>query len=155
MNQRTDRRAFLQTTALAGAGFWVAGTGPANEKSKSANGRLRFACIGVGGKGRSDSAEAARHGDGVALCDGDEGNQHTADAGLRKAAALVRAGALGTVKEVHVWTNRPTWPQGGPRLAPADVPKGLHWDLWLGPAAERPWGTFYHPFAWRGYWDFG
>jgi predicted dehydrogenase len=83
------------------------------------------------------------------------GNQGTAGGGLRKAAALVRAGVLGTVKEVHVWTNRPIWAQGGPRPAEAPVPKNLQWDLWLGPMAERPYGNGYHPFSWRGFWDFG
>jgi predicted dehydrogenase len=83
------------------------------------------------------------------------GNQGTAYRGLRKAAAMIRAGALGTVKEVHVWTNRPIWPQGGPRPAPKDPPPNLKWDLWLGPAPERPYGDGYHPFAWRGWWDFG
>ena len=62
------------------------------------------------------------------------GNQGTANNGLRKAAAAVQAGVLGTVKEVHVWTNRPIWPQGGNRPAAAEPPKNLHWDLWLGPA---------------------
>ena len=62
---------------------------------------------------------------------------------------------LGTVKEVHVWTNRPIWPQGGDRPKPADAAQDLHWDLWLGPAPKRPYGNGYHPFAWRGWWDFG
>lgn len=83
------------------------------------------------------------------------GNQGTAAAGLRRAAALLRKGILGRVTEVHVWTNRPIWPQGGPRPAPKPVPKELHWDLWLGPAPERPYGDGYHPFSWRGWWDFG
>ena len=61
------------------------------------------------------------------------GNQGTASGGLRKAAALVRAGAIGTVKEVHVWTNRPIWPQGIARpQEAAGSPTSLHWDLWLG-----------------------
>jgi len=83
------------------------------------------------------------------------GNQGTALDGLRKAAATIKAGALGTVKEVHVWTNRPIWPQGGPRPAEEPVPATLKWDLWLGPAPVRPYGSGYHPFAWRGWWDFG
>lgn len=83
------------------------------------------------------------------------GNQGTAGDGLRKAAATIKAGGLGTVKEVHVWTNRPIWPQGGPRPEKAEIPSTLKWDLWLGPAAERPYGNGYHPFAWRGWWDFG
>lgn len=83
------------------------------------------------------------------------GNQGTAMTGLRKAAALLRKGALGKVSEVHVWTNRPIWPQGGPRPKEAPVPANLKWDLWIGPAPMRPYGLGYHPFAWRGWWDFG
>ena len=83
------------------------------------------------------------------------GNQHTASSGLRKAAALVKAGTLGTVKEVHVWTNRPIWVQQGEPAKTAPVPKTLAWDLWLGPRPERPYAPGYHPFAWRGFSDFG
>ncbi|MDZ7639668.1 MAG: hypothetical protein U5J83_15695 [Bryobacterales bacterium] len=68
----------------------------------------------------------------------------------------IQVGAVGMVREVHVWTNRPIWPQGlgRPREGMA-VPKTLDWDLWLGPAPERPYHTAYHPFAWRGWVDFG
>jgi predicted dehydrogenase len=83
------------------------------------------------------------------------GNQGTADSGLRRAAAWLRAGALGTVREVHVWTNRPIWAQGGPRPEPEECPPHVKWDLWLGPAPVRPYAKGYHPFAWRGWWDFG
>jgi predicted dehydrogenase len=83
------------------------------------------------------------------------GNQGTALAGLRRAAATVQAGALGTVSEVHVWTNRPVWPQGGPRPKTSEVPAYVNWDLWIGPSPMRPYAKGYHPFAWRGYWDFG
>ncbi|HEU4751648.1 MAG TPA: Gfo/Idh/MocA family oxidoreductase, partial [Armatimonadota bacterium] len=83
------------------------------------------------------------------------GNQGTAGDTLRKSAALVRNGVLGKIKEVHVWTNRPIWDQGGPRPEPSPVPENVHWDLWLGPAPERPYAKGYHPFGWRGYWDFG
>ncbi len=86
------------------------------------------------------------------------GNQGSAENGLRQAVEVVQAGALGPVTEVHVWTNRPIWPQA-PKLTkrpePKSVPSNVHWDLWLGPAAERPYGDGYHPFAWRGFWDFG
>lgn len=83
------------------------------------------------------------------------GNQGTAASSLRKAAAIVKSGVLGPVKEVHVWTNRPVWPQGGDRPKPVDCPPHIKWDLWLGPVAERPYANGYHPFAWRGFWDFG
>lgn len=240
MASQRSRREFLKTTALTGLGVWVGSE--AQAARQEANDRLRFACVGVGGKGRSDSADAAKHGDIVAICDVDDntlaeaaakypnarkfndfrkmleemdksidavtvstpdhthapaaamamrmgkhcfcqkplthtlwearrlgeiarekkvatqmGNQGTAAANLRRSAAMVRAGALGTVREVHVWTNRPVWEQGGPRPASTPAPSHVHWDLWLGPAPERPYveGRIYHPFGWRGWWDFG
>jgi hypothetical protein len=84
------------------------------------------------------------------------GNQGTSNTGLRKAAEFVQGGGIGQVKEVHVWTNRPIWPQGGTRpTEKMDVPATLQWDLWLGPAADRPFHKAYVPFSWRGWWDFG
>jgi predicted dehydrogenase len=245
MSRQHNRRDFLRATALAGAGFWVAGSARADEKAKSAVEQINFACIGVGNKGQSDTRDASRHGNIVAICDVDErtleaaaklypkakkffdfrkmfdemgknidavtvstpdhvhavasamamrlgkhcftqkplthslwearrlgeiaretkvatqmGNQGTASNGLRRSAAQVRAGVIGKVKEVHVWTNRPIWPQGE-RPVPGTVPAGVHWDLWLGPAPDRTYALYpdgrpaYHPFAWRGYWDFG
>jgi predicted dehydrogenase len=84
------------------------------------------------------------------------GNQGTSHDGLRTAAEIIRSGAIGEVRECHVWTNRPIWPQGidRPKDRPA-APKHLEWDLWLGPAPERPYHGAYVPFAWRGWWDFG
>jgi predicted dehydrogenase len=84
------------------------------------------------------------------------GNQGTAETGLREAVEIIRAGILGPVREVHVWSNRPVWPQGLER--PTDtppVPKELDWDLWLGPAPKRPYHPAYLPFVWRGWKDFG
>lgn len=88
------------------------------------------------------------------------GNQGTAANGLRRAAELLRKGELGDVTEVHVWTNRPIWPQAPdvtdkkpPKVG--DVPKGVHWDEFLGPAPDREYAGGIHPFAWRGYWDYG
>ncbi len=234
-----NRRTFIKGTAAAGVGFWVAGSS-AFGQSKSPNEKINFACVGVGGKGSSDSADAGRHGQVVGICDVDDntvkksgarfkdaeqfndyremfeklgdkidavtvstpdhmhavvaaaamkagkhcfcqkpmtkdiyearflgdlakekgvktqmGNQGTSRGGLRKSAALIQAGMLGTIKEVHVWTNRPVWAQGGDRPAPQDPPANLHWDLWLGTAPKRPFGKGYHPFSWRGWWDFG
>jgi len=84
------------------------------------------------------------------------GNQGTAMSGLREAAAMLKASVVGTVSEVHVWTNRPVWPQdGGPRPAESPCPDHLKWDLWLSRAPVRPYAKGYHPFAWRGWWDFG
>ncbi|MEQ8789716.1 MAG: Gfo/Idh/MocA family oxidoreductase [Pirellulaceae bacterium] len=239
MARGTTRRRFMQTTAAAGVGYWVAG-GVQAQESKSAIEEIRFACIGVGGKGQSDSADAGRNGAVVAICDIDDntrlrasakfskakpyydyrkmldemgksidavtvstpdhhhapaavramrmgincfcqkpmthsigearllgnlaaenklatqmGNQGTADPTLRASAALVQRGDIGTVKEVHIWTNRPVWPQGLERPAAEEVPAHVHWDEWLGPAPERPYSSQYHPFKWRGWWDFG
>jgi predicted dehydrogenase len=85
------------------------------------------------------------------------GNQGTASAELRKVAKLIQQKAFGNVKEVHCWTDRASgwWPQGVNRPDPETPPKVLDWNLWLGPAPERPYGKGYHPFAWRGWWDFG
>ena len=66
------------------------------------------------------------------------------------------ASAIGRVREVHNWSSRPFWPQGVERPSEAmPVPKGLDWDLWLGPAPERPFHKAYLPFVWRGWCDFG
>jgi predicted dehydrogenase len=84
------------------------------------------------------------------------GNQGTANDSLRKAAAVIKSGVLGTVKEVHVWTNRPIWPQGGPRPRSIPCPDNLAWNEWIGPAPVRPYAEgVYHPSSWRGWWDFG
>ncbi len=86
------------------------------------------------------------------------GNQGQASEGARLICELIWAGAVGTVREVHAGSNRfpPISPRGVAR--PQDtppVPAELEWDLWLGPAPERPYHPTYHPFAWRGWWDFG
>jgi hypothetical protein len=85
------------------------------------------------------------------------GNQGSAEEGLRRAVEVVHAGVIGPVKQIHVWTNRPIWPQGLRRPAGEDpVPANLKWDLWLGPAGVRPFKEgVYHPFKWRGWFDFG
>src|SRR6201982_299649 len=65
-------------------------------------------------------------------------------------------GAIGPVREVANWSSRPFWPQGLERPSEAEaVPEGLDWDLWLGPAPERPFNHAYLPFVWRGWADFG
>ena len=89
---------------------------------------------------------------------------------------LIWAGAIGPVREVHIWSNRPLWPQGMQRPPGKDeVPSTLDWDLWLGPAPKRPFvarwpeghyalaqvnagrppSAVYHPWNFRGWWDFG
>ncbi|MCS7237730.1 MAG: Gfo/Idh/MocA family oxidoreductase [Thermoguttaceae bacterium] len=90
-------------------------------------------------------------------------------------AEIIRAGAIGDVKEAHFWTNRPIWPQGFDRPPGEDpVPDWLNWDAFIGPAPMRPYkarwpeghpvynlppsqrrAEVYHPFVWRGWWDFG
>jgi predicted dehydrogenase len=86
------------------------------------------------------------------------GNQGTSNSTLREAVEVVRSGAIGDVREIHVWTDRPGtyWRQGFTRPAERQpVPDTMHWDLWLGTAPERPYNSAYAPFAWRGWWDFG
>ncbi|QIK78266.1 Gfo/Idh/MocA family oxidoreductase [Sphingomonas piscis] len=84
------------------------------------------------------------------------GNQgHSGDDG-RRVVELIRGGVIGRVREVHVWTNRPVWPQGIAKPDPVDTPASLDWDMWLGPASVD-WG--YNPdyghFNWRGWVPFG
>ena len=104
------------------------------------------------------------------------GNQGSSEDGLRRAVEVVQAGVIGPVKQIHVWTNRPIWPQGVTRPPGEDkVPANFNWDSWLGPAPARPFkatwpedsaasevtrnrrgkGAVYHPFAWRGWYEFG
>jgi predicted dehydrogenase len=242
MTRRTTRRQFIQQTSLAGLGFWVAG-GLTPTFSRSPNGKLQIAGIGIDGKGSSDIDQAGKVGNVVAICDIDDrflekkaarfpqakkyndfrkmldemgkqidavtvstpdhthavaammamkmgkhvycqkplthtvrearelrlaarkynvctqmGNQGSAENGLREAVEVVQAGAIGPVTEAHVWTNRPIWPQAPKLTSRPDskpVPPNVHWDLWLGPAPERPYAEGYHPFSWRGFWDFG
>jgi predicted dehydrogenase len=100
------------------------------------------------------------------------GNQGHSGDNTRRIVEIVRSGGIGPIREVHAWTNRPIWPQGRDRPQGSDpVPDYLKWDLWLGPAPARPYvanklmpaeakkkareDLIYHPFAWRGWWDFG
>ncbi|MHC4504462.1 MAG: Gfo/Idh/MocA family protein [Planctomycetota bacterium] len=83
-------------------------------------------------------------------------NEGHATEGLRKLVEWVQSGGIGLVREVHIWTNRPIWPQGIPkRPRSKPVPGHLKWDLWIGPAPYRDHHDHLHPFAWRGWWDFG
>jgi len=111
------------------------------------------------------------------------GNQGSASNRLRQGAAQIKAGVLGTLKEVHVWSNRPVWAQAPGRRMTLDIfsettraerpdqadrliaarsaeidraLENLDWENWLGPAPYRPfWPGIYHSFQWRGWWDFG
>jgi predicted dehydrogenase len=97
------------------------------------------------------AAEAARQGVTTQM-----GNQGHASEDARLMNEWIWDGAIGNIHEVHCWSNRPIWPQGveAPKAIPS-VPPSLDWNLWLGPAAWRP----YHPdlchFVWRGWLDFG
>jgi predicted dehydrogenase len=84
------------------------------------------------------------------------GTQHHASENYHRVVEVIQRGLIGPVSEVHTWTNRPIWPQGinRPTETPA-VPPNLDWDLWLGPAPQRPYNSAYAPFRWRGWWDFG
>ncbi len=84
------------------------------------------------------------------------GNQGHSSDDARLINEIIQSGMIGEVREVHVWTNRPIWPQGVdmPLDSPA-VPSTLNWDLFLGPAPERPYNPAYTPFKWRGWVDYG
>ncbi len=86
------------------------------------------------------------------------GTQNHEHPGYLRLIELLQTGAIGPVREVHIITDRPGsfWTQGmdKPTSVPA-VPKGLHWNEWLGPAEDRPYHPDYVPFRWRGWWDFG
>lgn len=84
------------------------------------------------------------------------GNQGSSGDATRHIETWIQKGVIGEVHTVHVWTNRPTWPQGIPRPSVVDpVPAELNWNLWLGTAPERPYHHAYLPATWRGWWDFG
>ena len=254
MSLKPNRRTFVKSTAALGVGFWAAG-GVSAKPSTSALEEIKFGCIGIGGKGSSDSAAAndteRNQSKVIAICDIDEtmhkksdkkfpgakkyfdfrkmldemgksidavtvstpdhthavaalmamdmgkhcycqkpmthsieearkmalvakeknlvtqmGNQGTALGNLRLSAALIRGGLIGKVKEVHIWTNRPVWPQSyglqvktkpdeGQEEAWKTRLKEVHWDEWIGPAKKRAYSPDYHAFKWRGFWDFG
>ena len=86
------------------------------------------------------------------------GNQGHSGESTRLMCEWVWDGAIGHVREAHGWTNRPVWPQGVEMDRPSETvatPTGLDWDLWIGPAAYRPFNPTYHPAKWRAWWDFG
>jgi len=245
MHPPLDRRSFLGASAGALGYFFTADAYSAMRAADSPNEKLRFAGIGVGGKGSSDIDHAGNLGEVIAICDIDEGerglggkakkfpmakqyvdfrkmfdelgkqidavtistpdhthapaavmamrmkkhayvqkplthsvfearvlrdtarkygvctqmgNQGSAENGLRRGVELIQSGIIGPVKEVHVWTNRPIWPQAPKvtqRPPEEDCPKTVHWEEFIGPAPMRPYAKGYHPFAWRGWWDFG
>ncbi|MCP4643810.1 MAG: Gfo/Idh/MocA family oxidoreductase [bacterium] len=86
------------------------------------------------------------------------GNQGHSAVGVREICEMIWDGAIGQVAEVHCWTDRSgtKWGRGATAPLPEQpVPEYLDWDLWLGPAAARPYNNGYHPGNWRGWWDFG
>ncbi len=104
------------------------------------------------GEVRALKAEAARRPKQATQM----GNQGHASEGIRQIREWIEGGAIGTVREVRCWTNRPIWPQGMRRPTDAhNVPPTMDWNLWLGPAADRPYHPSIAPFNWRGWWDFG
>jgi hypothetical protein len=82
------------------------------------------------------------------------GNQGSASGKLRRAVELVWGGVIGEVREAHVWFDSGNGPQKRPTSTPP-VPATLDWDLWLGPAPERPYHPCYLPGSWRGWRAFG
>jgi predicted dehydrogenase len=245
MAASATRRDFLKQSAAVGAAWWVGSRTALHAQERSPVERLNFACIGVDGKGDSDSGDASNLGNIVAICDIDDqrlekkarklagkfpdvkkfndyrqmleelgdkidavtvstpdhvhapasvmamrlgkhcfcqkpltwsveearkmreiaavkkvatqmGNQGTAQTGLREAVEIVQAGGIGDVTQVHIWTNRPIWPQGEGRPSNyPGVPNNVRWYLFLGAAHDRPYHPAYHPFKWRGWLDFG
>ena len=90
------------------------------------------------------------------------GNQGHSSDQIRRLREWVQAGAIGKVREVHAWSDRPVggnpWSDFPIMKRPEErppIPDTLQWDLWLGPAEERPYHPIYCPMTWRGFWDFG
>ena len=84
------------------------------------------------------------------------GNQGASNEDTAWMCEAIWDNVIGEIKEVHAWTNRPIWPQCLNRPEEVmDTPSYINWDLYLGPAPERPFHPAYHPFNWRGRWDFG
>lgn len=82
------------------------------------------------------------------------GIQIHAEPNYRRVVEVIRSGAIGPVREVHVWSDK-VWSGSGRPTDTPPVPANLHWPLWLGPAPERPYNPAYLPANWRGWWDFG
>jgi predicted dehydrogenase len=242
MASKSTRRKFLGQTAALGAGVYIGGK-VQHARAENVLEGLTAACIGVGGKGSSDSSHIAEQGVKIlGICDvdgktlkkkgrefkeadqfqdwremldklGDKvdivtvstpdhthavaaisamnmkkhvycqkpltwsirearmmretaekmgvvtqmGNQGSSEDGLREAVEVIQSGGIGDVGEIHIWTNRPVWPQGTGRPAGEDpIPDHLNWEAWIGPAPMRPYKeNIYHSFKWRGWLDFG
>lgn len=85
------------------------------------------------------------------------GNQGHSGNDIRTTCEIIWSGAIGDVREVHAWTGATRWNKQLTSGTPptSDVPKGMNWDLWLGPRTTRPYSTAYNPVTWRDFWDFG
>ena len=83
------------------------------------------------------------------------GNQGHASEGARLTNEWIQGGLLGDIREVHCWTDRPSWPQGIMRPSAEKIPRTMNWDVWLGPAPEAMYSSQIAPFKWRGFWDYG
>jgi predicted dehydrogenase len=84
------------------------------------------------------------------------GNQGSSDEGVRKVCDWIWNGEIGEIKRVDTFTDRPIWPQGlNTPTQGSWVPETLNWELFLGPAKKRPFNEIYHPWNWRGWWDYG
>jgi hypothetical protein len=84
------------------------------------------------------------------------GNQGNSGIDVREVCEWIWNGEIGDIKEVHSWTNRPIWPQGLERPKESmKIPDSFNWELFIGPAAMRPYHEIYTPWNWRGWWDFG
>ncbi len=84
------------------------------------------------------------------------GNQGSSDEGVNQTVEWLQNGEIGDVTKVEAFTDRPIWPQGLNRPEKGEwVPETLNWDLFIGPAPMRPYNSIYHPWNWRGWWDFG
>ena len=85
------------------------------------------------------------------------GNQGASNPAQLQVKERIDSRQIGGVHTVKVWTNRPVWPQGIPlpKPDPENLPEGLGWDLWLGPAKVTPYSSAMHPFNWRGWWEYG
>jgi predicted dehydrogenase len=84
------------------------------------------------------------------------GNQGSSGDGVRQLTEWYKAGIIGDVHDVYVWTDRPVWPQGiaWPDKT-ATAPAELNWNLWLGTAPQKDYVENIAPFNWRGWWDYG
>jgi predicted dehydrogenase len=85
------------------------------------------------------------------------GNQGHSDGFIRQTCEIIWEGALGDVREVHAWTKATRWNKTllGGRPSAEPIPKGINWDLWLGPREARAYNSAYNPVRWRDFWDFG